>query len=251
MARGPTGPPCVDPGNGLENRRSIQLVDLDGDGDLDLLTGTFFLGLWYPNDGQGNFGPRTIIRDESFNGAGYDVFRPADLDGDGDLDVIGLSGTSFGPQDKLVWFTNEGGASFNPANENLIDLLPNENGLGNAFPADIDGDGDLDIVAAQTAPFNGDNRVVWYENTDGLGTFGAKQDISTAAQLLGDVAVADIDGDGDIDVVSVDYGFNFARWHENTAGDGSAWTDRTIDTFSSRSFFVNIADLDLDGDPDV
>jgi len=234
----------------LENRVSIELVDMDRDGDLDLLSGWAYLGAWYPNDGQGNFGARTLVRDETFNGSGYDDFAAADLDGDGDPDVVGLSGSSFGP-DKLVWFRNNGGGSFNPATENLIDNLPNDNGgLGNVIPADMDGDGDIDLVATQGASFGGDVRVVWYANT-GTGTFGTKLTISTAVQMLSDIAVADIDGDGDADVVSVDYGFNACRWHENTIGDGTAWTDRMIAASNSVSFFVKAADMDLDGDPDV
>ena len=235
----------------LENRGSIELVDMDQDGDLDLLSGSFYLAAWYPNDGNGNFGARTVIRDETFFGAGYDEFAAADLDGDGDPDVIGLSGSVFGPTDKLVWFRNNGGGTFDPATENFIDALVNENGVGHMVAADLDGDGDLDVVATQSAPFGGDNRVVWYTNTDGAGTFSAKLTISTATQQLSDVSVTDVDGDGDRDVVSADYGFNAVRWHENTAGNGTAWTDRLIDATSSISFFVNVADMDLDGDPDV
>ncbi len=241
---------AIAPGQ-LENRSSIRLVDMDQDGDLDLLTGSFSFAGWYPNDGQGNFGARTLIRDETFTGGGYDQFEAADLDGDGDLDVVGLSGIVFGPVDKLVWFRNNGGGTFNPATENFIDGLVNENGVGHVAPADMDGDGDIDLVATQTAPFGGDNRVVWYRNTDGAGTFSAKLTISTATQQLSDVAVTDVDGDGDRDVVSADYGFNAVRWHENTAGDGSAWTDHLIDATASVSYFVGIADMDLDGDPDV
>ena len=235
----------------LENRGSIELVDMDQDGDLDLLSGWFYLAAWYPNDGHGNFGARTVIRDETFNGAGYDEFAAADLDGDGDPDVIGLSGSVFGPTDKLVWFRNNGGGTFNPATENFIDALANENGVGHVAPADLDGDGDIDLVATQTAPFGGDNRVVWYKNIDGAGSFSGKLTISTATQQLSDVAVTDVDGDGDLDVVSADYGFNAVRWHENTAGNGSAWTDHLIDATASVSYFVNVADMDLDGDPDV
>ncbi len=45
------------------------------------------------------------------------------------------------------------------------------------FAADVDGDGDIDVLIAS----QGDNKIAWYENTDGKGTFGDQQVISTAA----------------------------------------------------------------------
>ena len=45
------------------------------------------------------------------------------------------------------------------------------------FAADVDGDGDLDVLSASLR----DDKIAWYENMDGAGTFGAQQVISTAA----------------------------------------------------------------------
>jgi hypothetical protein len=41
------------------------------------------------------------------------------------------------------------------------------------------------------------------------------------------VYAADVDGDGDLDVLGAGYYANAIRWWENTAGDGSAWTEHT------------------------
>ncbi|NRB70690.1 MAG: midcut-by-XrtH protein, partial [Xanthomonadales bacterium] len=61
--------------------------------------------------------------------------------------------------------------------------------------ADLDGDGDLDVLSASRF----DNKIAWYKN-DGAGSFGAQQVISTDADGAYSVATADLDGDGDLDV---------------------------------------------------
>ncbi|MAF64253.1 MAG: hypothetical protein CMJ84_01155 [Planctomycetes bacterium] len=66
--------------------------------------------------------------------------------------------------------------------------------------ADFDGDGDQDVLSVSYQ----DHTVAWHENTDGAGTFGPQQIISTAAQgdHLFRITTADLDGDGDADVLS-------------------------------------------------
>ena len=66
------------------------------------------------------------------------------------------------------------------------------------FAADVDGDGDLDVLSASFL----DDKIAWYENADGAGSFGAQQVISTAAVVATSVFAADVDGDGDLDVLS-------------------------------------------------
>ncbi len=83
------------------------------------------------------------------------------------------------------------------------------------FGADVDGDGDLDVLSAS----ENDNKIAWYENTDGAGSFGAQQVISTAADGLMSIFGADVDGDGDLDVLSA--GDDKIAWYENTDGAGS------------------------------
>ena len=61
------------------------------------------------------------------------------------------------------------------------------------FAADLDGDGDQDILSAS---FD-DDKIAWYENTDGMGAFGPPQVITTAAGNALSVFAADLDGEGD------------------------------------------------------
>ena len=65
------------------------------------------------------------------------------------------------------------------------------------------------------------------------------------------VYAADVDGDGDTDVLGAATLADDIAWWENTAGDGTAWTEHTVDGDfdSARSVFA--ADVDGDGDLDV
>ena len=71
-------------------------------------------------------------------------------------------------------------------------------GASSVFAADVDGDGDLDVLSASAA----DDELAWYQNTDGAGSFGSQQIISTAANGAWSVFAADVDGDGDLDDLS-------------------------------------------------
>ncbi|MBL7788040.1 MAG: VCBS repeat-containing protein [Chitinophagales bacterium] len=66
-----------------------------------------------------------------------------------------------------------------------------------AHAADLDGDGDMDVLSASYI----DNKIAWYEN-DGNGNFGLQQIITTATNGARSVYAADLDNDGDVDVLS-------------------------------------------------
>ena len=85
--------------------------------------------------------------------------------------------------------------------------------------ADFDGDDDADLVVASLV----DNKIAWYENLDGQGTYGPSQVISTLAIQAASVHVADVDGDGDPDVLSGSSGGydSDVSWYENTDGKGN------------------------------
>ncbi|KAK3236592.1 hypothetical protein CYMTET_53278 [Cymbomonas tetramitiformis] len=103
----------------------------------------------------------------------------ADMDGDGDMDVL--------PQ--------------------VISTLAD--GPKSAYAADVDGDGDLDVVSASA----NDDKIAWFTN-DGSGGFGSLQVISTLANSARTVYVVDVDGDGDIDVLSASKIDNKIAWPE-------------------------------------
>ncbi|HBC05397.1 MAG TPA: hypothetical protein DC015_14660, partial [Aequorivita sp.] len=155
--------------------------------------------------GRGQFGSQRIIYMD--NGLVTSALA-ADLDGDGDLDVV--SGSRTGSYN-IAWFENLDGLG-NFGTENIV-----ENNLFDEvysiFLADLDGDGDMDIL---TTAFSLD-KIIWYENLDGQGNFSVQKIISNTADGAFTVVAGDLDGDGDMDVISGS-DFSGLAWYENLDG---------------------------------
>lgn len=64
------------------------------------------------------------------------------------------------------------------------------------------------------------DRVTWFENTDGAGTFALGVDLTEEAEGSKMVIAADMDGDEDTDVIGVSQDDNRVTWYENSDGAG-------------------------------
>lgn len=223
-----------------QNASSVYAADIDGDGDMDVISSSFNDDkiAWYENsDGHGNFGTPQII---SLNVDGAVTIYAADLDGDGDMDIISASQND----DNFIWFKNlDGNGNFGPAQ--LISM--NEIDPWSVIATDIDGDGDLDVVTGS----EGNVDVAWHENIDGQGTFGPEQSITVFASMCLSIASNDLDGDGDMDVVSASLFDDKIAWYENTNGLGDFSSQQIISTNANGASAVYVADLDGDGDYDI
>jgi surface protein len=215
---------------------SVFSADLDGDGDMDVLSASFTDDkiAWYENDGAGTFGAQQNI---STSALGARSVFSADLDGDGDMDVLSASFTD----DKIAWYENDGAGTFG-AQQNIS---TSAFGAISVFSADLDGDGDMDVLSASAT----DDKIAWYEN-DGAGNFGAQQEISTSANGAASVFSADLDEDGDMDVLSASFNDDKIAWYEND-GAGTFGAQQEISTSANGAYSVFSADLDGDGDMDV
>lgn len=113
------------------------------------------------------------------------------------------------------------------------------------YTADIDGDGNEDILSA-SGP---DNKISWYKNIDGEGTFSSEIIITGAVDYAFKVYACDIDSDGDNDVISASLYDNKIAWYENYDGNGNFNNQQIIslDFFSLLSIFP----ADIDGDDDI
>jgi hypothetical protein len=223
---------------------SVYAIDLDGDGDADVLSASWEDDkiAWYENDGSGVFGNQQVITTAA-DGA-WSVYA-TDLDGDGDADVLSASYAD----DKIAWYENrldEHLPSFGP--QQVISAAAD--GARFVYAIDLDGDGDADVLSASWEDNGGpDDKIAWYEN-DGSGVFGVQQVITTAAFGYYSVYATDLDGDGDADVLSASLNDPNIAWYEND-GSGMFGNQQVITIAGSGLRSVYAIDLDGDGDADV
>ena len=235
-------------GDDWDAYQSIHAADLDGDGDPDLVSGI----RWYENQGGAFPAQREIVTSGIGRPCGFHraplcspVGHVADLDGDGDPDLLTEPFRGSDPDYKIAWHKNEGAGAFSAQQ-----VIASDTGVRSAHAADLDGDGDVDLLAS------GYSAIWWYEN-EGHGEFSARR-LVTASRVDGFSAhAADLDGDRDLDVISqssVEWSdgssYSYLEWHENYGGRAFS-APRLITGGESGPLSVNAADLDGDGDPDV
>ena len=218
----------------------IYNFDMDGDGDTDLVSRSSTKIAWYENIGNNTFGPEQVLI------SGELALREinfADLDGDGDVDILSISIFN----SEIAWFENLGDNIF--SSPQSID-----NDIDHAIiieTADLDQDGDLDIIVATANALVGSentDKIVLYENL-GNGTFADAVVIQPDAHRFTLLEIADMDADGDLDIITVSLGNNLT-WNENIDGLNFG-LQQTIPTNEIRPISIFVTDLDQDGDNDV
>jgi len=223
---------------------AVYAADIDGDGNMDVLSASSEDDkvIWYEN--VAGTGSTWIVFDiTALTGTTADyatsVFA-ADIDGDGDMDVL----SSSAEDKKIAWYKNTtGDGSAWTANS----ITTSADGAWSVYAADIDGDGDMDVLSAS----RNDDKVAWYENTNGDGSAWTARNISTSADGATSVHAADVDGDGDMDVISASHLDDTIAWYENKGGSPISWTAHTLSTTADWAISVHAADVDGDGDLDV
>lgn len=220
--------------------RSVYATDLDGDGDIDVLSASYADDkiAWYENvDGIGNFGATQII---SSSAEGASSVQAVDIDTDGDMDVVSASFKNH----TISWYENIDGAGSFSSN---MDITNQASQTYSSHSADLDGDGDMDIISAS---YWGD-KIEWYRNSDGQGDFDLPNIILQNAVGASSVSLADLDNDGDLDILGASYQDSQIFWYENLDGQGALSDQKVITTISNNSDTILAVDIDGDGDIDV
>ena len=225
-------------GDKMPEAREIGVGDFNGDGKIDLLAAAVGVEnvppdvndvnehgsriVWYENSGRPADEPwiRHVI-DNTSRAAIHG--HPTDLDGDGDLDVVFAHGMRLKllPSERhdVAWYENVGqpgqGSHWK---RHRISLLPF---AFEALGADMDDDGDMDVVASAWA--RGD-RVVWFENDGDPRGSWTRHTVTGDFKAANQVIVADLNGDGCLDVAGTAdsgssrvVGAQQLRWWRNEA----------------------------------
>ena len=248
---------------GVGRVADVQAADFDGDQDLDVIVAEF---------GWRTVGAILYLENESSPEAasilGAGSFRPVelddragaihlpvvDLDGDARPDFIALLSQE---HEAVVAFLNRGPGAFE---KKVLFTAPHPRwGSSGLEVADLDRDGDLDVILthgdtlddmAQMRPYHG---LSWLENRGGLSFVHHPVDVYYGALRA---EAADLDGDGDLDLVSSSYLPNLTdelRRHYNLSG--VVWYEQTAPgSFQPRSLagipcdYITVELGDIDGD---
>ena len=215
----------------------VNLLDVDGDGDLDVHVVYFELGGMpdkvYLNDGQGRFTDSGAALSE-------EVIAWGDLDGDGDVDLFGKA---VGQGYRVL--LNDGTGNLTRGWE----MADSQAISGGMTLGDLDGDGDLDALVANGFRSEGSQptRLLW---NDGSGQFAdSGQELNPTKGA--DLEVGDLDGDGDLDVFVANMDLPDEVWLNDGTGqllDSGLRLEGSPGSMSTRS---SLGDLDGDGDLDV
>jgi hypothetical protein len=246
------------------------LADMDGDGDIDLLLGEVdYSGgtlHYYRNDGSPTspaFGT-PVSAPWGISGVGP-IPDPVlgDLDGDGDNDlVVGLT-SIFTVSASFAYYENTGSATspaFAAAATNPFGLADISSPLAAPDLADLDDDGDLDLVVGTYYASSGGD-LLYFRNTGSATspTFAALSRNPfglTSTAGFSEPAVADLDEDGDIDLLVAEY-YGTLVYFENTGSPSSpafgapAYNPFGLVSATADYAMPAFADIDSDGDADL
>ncbi len=257
--------PLTLPGPSMHGANTMALADLDGDGDLDLFWGDFFepglllianRGSCAAPDFHGT--PVQFPVDAPILTSGYNAPAFGDLSGLGRLElVLGVLGGAYNPlrtsADNLYYVGRGPDGRWEPRTRHLLPVLD----VGSeSLPAiaDVDGDGDLDIVLGNKLdpadPGTSHLYLLANEGAPGRPAFRLRGRLPVAGHFHLAPAFGDLDGDGRLDLLLGQWGSRLG-WYRIASGRIEP-VDTALVTITRGSNTVPaLGDLDGDGDLDL
>ena len=164
----------------------------------------------------------------------------ADINGDAHLDVLAVGAEG---QDEVAWWENAAGDGLAWIKHTIDSSFDSGRSI---HAGDLDGDGDIDAVAAACHS----NEIAWWRNLTGNGSAWTKTIVASNYSCAHSAFALDVDGDNDLDIAGAAFVGGVITWWENSSGDGSTWVEHPVGACPN-AFDVSSADLDGDGDSDI
>jgi type IX secretion system substrate protein/VCBS repeat protein len=237
--------------SGFTGGVGVKLRDINNDGFADLVFASginsapydFYTAL---NNGNGTF---AALQQWSMNSCGWNDLDVADMDNDGDLDVIitewlGCPGVPFSGSRIFISY-NQGGGNFSAPTIKVVNPFP-----GPIAICDFNEDGFLDIATGQSTSID-------ISLNDGAGDLLAPASFQMSQSPF-DILAADLNNDGHTDIASCNYGSNPGDYNLTIRlgnGNGTFQSVQLIDAAYSPDLAnvsgIAAADVDNDGDVDL
>ena len=217
------------------NHQGFMPADINKDGKKDLVAHTADKVVWYENLGDYTFATKHIIGPANDGFSVYLSVYPCDLDTDGDIDVlVATKGVGLG------WYENQGSLW-------IWHIVDNGIGYHRVSSADVELDGDVDMIAVDNSSSQSHGDVYLFRN-DGAQNF-AKELIGNLFDDGWRVYPADFNGDGFPDIYSIGFNSNYVFLNDRTghftlSWSSNYWVDGDFDGAWAE-------DIDMDGDIDL
>lgn len=243
-------------GQDLGGTEDVELKDVNGDGNLDLLAAVYdgnsggeeddyvgYISIRSGN-GDGTFGPESVLGAHSIG----EAIEVRDINNDGLMDLVSAGWNDSNDEGSVIVRLGNGSGLFQTAN--IYDSEPYQ--TKDVRLEDLNGDGSLDLVTVGATAENGDGQLsIRFGNGDG--SFGASTTYGAEGRQSRSVDFGDINGDGILDIATS--GSNDSSGGEATFrlgnGDGTFSNATVLSTSSSSNERVSLEDLNQDGFDDL
>jgi hypothetical protein len=215
--------------------KDVRVVDLDGDGRFDVVARPQSRApiLFFQEDDDLWARVELLGLD-----AGREGMASGDVDSDGYTDLV----------IKGAWVRNPGGGLARIAAEWTVHSIGEAPEDFKAFVADVDGDSSEDILFSSSED---EAPIVWWKRTGSVGSGWVRHVVAEHASSAHTLWSADLDLDGDRDVIAAELGHSRVTWYQNLDGRGARWRDHAIAVHDGGIHNGMLADLDRDGDLDL